>query len=200
MRSGASGSGLDRHSPAALEAHGHHLVNSGCGALPIPQRSGFVSTCQRAVSGCHRDVTRCHESVTRASQHVTRVSPICHRCVTRCHKSVTKCHRPRRQFSGKSAISVLKTKIFPGKQAHVTQGPSGRQLPRECHIECHTIVTRLLRRVSGVSQDVTDVTECHKSVTKVSLRCHEMSRDVTTASPRVTEVSRLHRPVNAKTL
>ena len=30
MRSGASGTGLDRRSPVALEAHGHHLANRGC--------------------------------------------------------------------------------------------------------------------------------------------------------------------------
>ena len=38
MRSGASGTGLDRRSPAALEAHGHHLVNRGRREARCPVR------------------------------------------------------------------------------------------------------------------------------------------------------------------
>eukprot|EP00966_Prymnesium_polylepis_P065767 1526097-Prymnesium_polylepis.1 len=36
--SGASGSELDRHSPASLEAHGHHLVKRGDREARCPMR------------------------------------------------------------------------------------------------------------------------------------------------------------------
>eukprot|EP00966_Prymnesium_polylepis_P174224 4031103-Prymnesium_polylepis.1 len=63
--SGASGSGLDRHSPAALEAHGHHLVNRGGreARYPMGWRAGRYTTCH--------DV----EQHTRTESRVTMLHP-----------------------------------------------------------------------------------------------------------------------------
>jgi hypothetical protein len=80
VRSGASGSGLDRRSPVPLEAHGHHLVNRGCRRTTRPSSlrsrprslatAGSVELLKSASTAGRRGALAWRSMLSRVSRHV----------------------------------------------------------------------------------------------------------------------------------
>ena len=152
-----------------------------------PQRSGYMSGCQRLVSACLNLLHICHRSVTNLSQAVTDLSPHGHKFVTRCHRDVT----TRRELSqAMRACDFARAMRTTAKRRFTEFHIFVACVAGVSHVsqDCHRDVARLSRSVTRCRRCVA---RCHRDVTAKSHICHTLSQAVATTVTLVTPCHRV---------